>query len=202
MVNDPAGFLTTYLRVPPPLKVMQPFTAVLIKGKVVVPQQSEADSLLNDGYGAREGGLLVLEYAETLFNVERGKITVVDENTNASMSFSELLLVFLKADPKAWTRFLVYKDLRTRGFVARVGTDDRTDLVVYERGASRNEPPTIRVTIVSEGSPVNLDELLETTRSVECEGLQLKLAVVDRRGEMVYYGLTERKFGDIVNKIV
>jgi tRNA-intron endonuclease len=179
---------------------MQPFTTVLTEGRVVVPSQSEADSLMNDGYGARDGGVLSLEPSETLFNVERGKITVVDEKTNRNMSFNELLRVFLENDSKAWTRFLVYRDLRTRGFVARTDPDGLTDLVVYERGAFKKEQPTIRVAVVSEGSPENLEKLLELAQSLEKEGLQLKLAVVDRRGEMVYYSLAESKFGDVVDQ--
>jgi len=184
------------------LKVMQPFTTVLTEGKVVVPSQSEADSLMNDGYGTRVDGLLLLEPAETLFNVERGKITVVDEKTNNSISFSELLRVFLDTDPKTWTRFLVYRDLRTRGFVAKKDPDGVTDLAVYERGAFKKEPPRIRVAIVSEGSPENLERLLGLAQRIEGEGLQLKLAVVDRRGEMVYYSLSERKFGDVVDQLI
>jgi len=184
------------------MKVMQPFTTVLAQGKVVVPQQSEADSLMNDGYGTRVGGLLVLEPSETLFNVERGKITVVEEKTNRSLGLNELLSVFLETDPKTWTRFLVYRDLRTRGFVAQKDPEGRTDLIVYDRGAFKKEPPNIRVAIISEGSPENLERLLELAKSIEEEGLTLKLAVVDRRGEMVYYGLSERKFSNIVDQVV
>jgi tRNA-intron endonuclease len=173
---------------------MQPFTAVLSEGKVVVPSQSEADSLRSDGYGHRQGSLYVLEPAESLYNVERQKISVVDEDTNRVLSFQELLKIFNALDPGVWTRFLVYRDLRTRGFTAITDLEGEADLVVYERGGFMKGPPTIRVFIVSEGSPERLDRLIELTRRFEAEELQLKLAVVDRRGEMVYYGLAERRF--------
>ena len=173
---------------------MQPFTAVLSEEKVVVPSQSEADSLMSDGYGHRQGSLYVLEPAESLHNVERQKINVVNEDTNRVLSFQELLKIFNDLDPGVWTRFLVYRDLRTRGFTAMTDLEGEADLVVYERGGFMKGPPTIRVFIVSEGSPERLDGLLELTRNLEAEGLQLKLAVVDRRGEMVYYGLAERRF--------
>jgi tRNA-intron endonuclease, archaea type len=182
------------------LKVMQPFTTVLSGGKVVVPVRNEADSLINDGYGIRVNGLLELESAEALYNIERGKIMVVDEKTNRNISFSELLHIFLDRDPKSWTRFLVYKDLRTRGFIARRDFTLSTDLVVYERGSFNKELPLIRVAIVSEGSPENIEGLLELAQRTEKDKLQLKLAVVDRRGETVYYSLSERKFGDVIHQ--
>jgi len=173
---------------------MQPFTAVLTEGKVVVPSQSEADSLMSDGYGRRQGSLYVLEPAESLFNVERQKISVVDEDTNRALSFQELLKIFSAQDPGVWTRFLVYRDLRTRGFTAVTDPKGEADLMVYAKDTFMKGPPTIRVFVVSEGSPERLDRLIELTRRFEAEGLQLKLAVVDRRGEMVYYGLSERSF--------
>ena len=179
---------------------MQPFTTVLTREKVVVPAKSEADSLINDGYGNIVNGLIELEPTEVLYNVERGKIIVLNEETGKSLYFNELLQLFLGLDPKSWTRFLVYKDLRTRGFVTRRDTTLRTDLVVYERGCLNKEQPTISVAIVSEGSPESLEWLLELAQSTEKEGLQLKLAVVDRRGEIVYYSLSERKFSDVIHQ--
>lgn len=173
---------------------MQPFTVVLSDGRVVVPTQSDADSLMNDGYGSREGGLYVLEPIETLFNVERGKVEVLDEESNGTLGLKELLRVFQKSNGEVWTRYLVYRDLRTRGFTTRRDPEGPADLVVYERGAFKQGPPTIRVAIISEGSPESLKGLLDMARGYEERGLQLKLAVVDRRGDMVYYGLSERSF--------
>ncbi len=173
---------------------MQPFTAVLSERKVVVPSQSEADSLMSDGYGRRQDSLYILEPTESLYNVERQKISIVDEDTNRALSFQELLKIFNAIDPGVWTRFLVYRDLRTRGFTAMTDLKGEADLIVYAKDAFMKGPPTIRVFIVSEGSPERLDRLIELTRKFEAEGLQLKLAVVDRRGEMVYYGLAERRF--------
>jgi tRNA-intron endonuclease len=175
---------------------MQPFTAVLSGGRVVVPAQSDADSLMNDGYGSREGGIYVLEPIETLFNVEQGRVEVINEDDGRHLGLKELTQAFQASDGKAWTRYLVYRDLRTRGFTARRDPEGPADLVVYDRGAFKKGPPTIRVAIVSEGSPESLKGLLGMARGYEARGLQLKLAVVDRRGEMVYYGLSERSFAE------
>jgi tRNA-intron endonuclease len=173
---------------------MQPFTAVLTQGVVVVPMQSEADSLFNDGYGNREGGgMLTLDPCETLYNMDRGKIAVVDEDANAKLSFQEALRLFTTDDPSIWTRFIVYRDLRTRGFVAKKA-EKAADFVVYERGMYRKQPPSYRVKILSEGRPEKVEAILEDLKETEAKGYELKLAVVDRRGEIVYYGLSEKIF--------
>ena len=173
---------------------MQPFTVVLSGGRVVVPTQSDADSLMNDGFGSREGGMYVLEPVETLFNVERGKVEVLDEESNKTLGLRELLRIFQRSGEEVWTRYLVYRDLRTRGFTVRRDPEGPADLVVYEKGTFKQGPPAIRVSIISEGSPESLRGLLEMARGYKERGLQLKLAVVDRRGDMVYYGLSERSF--------
>ncbi|MCW4049245.1 MAG: hypothetical protein NWE89_05850 [Candidatus Bathyarchaeota archaeon] len=175
---------------------MQPFSAVLSQGRVVIPAQSEADSLHSDGYGHWVGNhILSLKPHETLYNVERQKIAVVDEDTNKRLSFQELLHVFTKNDSKVWTKFIVYRDLRTRGFITQGSEDDQVDFEVYERGTFRKNPPSINVIIISEGVPEPMSEVIKRLSKTEKKGQELKLAVVDRRGEIVYYSLSEKKFG-------
>jgi len=173
---------------------MQPFTAVLTQNGVVIPMRSEADSLFNNGYGTREGDtVLTLDPVETLYNMDRGKVALVDEDANEKLSFKEAIRLFTSDDPSIWTRFIVYRDLRTRGFVARKA-EDAADFVVYERGMYRNQPPSYHVRIISEGRPKKVETILDDMKKTEEEGREFKLAVVDRRGDIVYYGLSEKSF--------
>ena len=173
---------------------MQPFMAVLTQGAVVIPMRSEADSLFNDGYGTREGNsVLTLDPVETLYNMDRGKVALVDEDANEKLSFQEALRLFTADDPSIWTRFIVYRDLRTRGFVARK-TEDAANFVVYERGMYRKQPPRYHVRIISEGRPEKVEAILDELKKTEEEGCDFKLAVVDRRGDIVYYSLSEKMF--------
>lgn len=184
----------TYFRLPTPIPVMQPFTAVLTQGVVAIPMRSEADSLFNDGYGTREGdSVLTLDPCETLYNMDRGKVALVDEDANVKLSFQEALKLFTVDDSSIWTRFIVYRDLRTRGFVARKA-EDAEGFVVYERGMYRKQPPRYHVRIISEGRPEKVETILGELEKTEEKGCEFKLAVVDRRGEIVYYGLSERSF--------
>ncbi|HUV55004.1 MAG TPA: hypothetical protein VMW03_07360 [Candidatus Krumholzibacteriaceae bacterium] len=173
---------------------MQPFTAVLTQGVVVIPMRSEADSLFNDGYGTREGdSVLTLDPCETLYNMDRGKVALVDEDANEKLSFQEALMLFTEDDASIWTRFIVYRDLRTRGFVARKA-EETAGFVVYERGVYRRQPPSYHVRIISEGRPEKVEAILDDLKNSEEEGCEFKLAVVDRRGDIVYYGLSEKMF--------
>ena len=68
---------------------MEAFTAVYTNREIIVPTQAEADSLLQDGYGYRKNKMHHLRGVETLYNVERGKIHVIDEET---VSYTHLTL--------------------------------------------------------------------------------------------------------------
>ncbi|RLI02045.1 tRNA-intron lyase, partial [Candidatus Bathyarchaeota archaeon] len=46
--------------------------------------------------------------------------------------------------------------------------------------------------IISEGKPEQLDKLLTEVEETSKQNLETKIAVVDRRGEIVYYGVEEK----------
>lgn len=170
---------------------MQPFTTVLLNRKVVLPTRSEADSLHSDGYGYwNDENLLVLDESEVLYNVERQKIVVIDEEKNQRLSFQDLLNLFNEKNPDTLTQFIVFKDIRTRGFVIR-RDPSRSYFLVWERGMYRNNPPSYRIMIIKEGVPRIANDFLGVVEEAKVESLEVKLAVIDRRGEIIYYGLSE-----------
>jgi len=167
---------------------MEAFTAVYTNREIIVPTQAEADSLLQDGYGYRKNKMHHLRGVETLYNVERGKIHVIDDETNTTLSFQELLHLLSHDDPELWIKFIVYKDLRQRGFIIEI----KNQFKVYERGDYGKNPPSYQLKIISEGKPEQLDKLLTEVKETSKQNLETKIAVVDRRGEIVYYGVEEK----------
>ena len=167
---------------------MEPFTAVYSNREIIVPTQAEADSLYQDGYGYRRNKNHYLRGVETLYNVERGKLVVVDEESNQTLSFQELLHMLTQNEPGLWTSYIVYKDLRTRGFIIQLKDQD---FRVYERGDYGNKPPSYQLKIISEGKPEQIETILDELEAMN-ESMSMKIAVVDRRGEIVYYGLEEK----------
>ena len=168
---------------------MEPFTAVYTNKKIIVPNQSEADSLYQNGYGYRKNKTHHLWGVEVLYNVERGKIAVIDEETNKKLSFQELLRLLSFDEPELWINFIVYMDLRVRGFIIEISAHIYR---IYERGDFRNKPASYQLKIISEGKPETIQKLLGELEKIEKESLSMKVAVVDRRGEIVYYGVNDR----------
>jgi len=175
---------------------METISAVFTVDGVVIPARNEANRLYQDGYGSfLEGGvLLTLKSFETLYLIERAKISVIDEASRRVIIFRDLLQRYSRNDPHVWTKYIVYRDLRSRGFVAREGPGLGVDFLVYERGTYGRKMPRYLIYAIWEGAPKSIEHLSSILEAAERKDKTLRIAVVDRRGEVVYYTLTEMDF--------
>jgi tRNA-intron endonuclease len=143
------------------------------------------------GYGRPLSGdtieLAPVEAAHLLF---RGDLNAVD-----GMGFRAYFAHATDNMDRFAVRFLVYADLRGRGFYlspVREGTDGEntgaaTDLVVYPRGSGPwDDAVAYRVRVVGERTPVPAADLATAARS----GDDAVLAVVDEESEITYLELT------------
>ncbi|SFL37742.1 tRNA-intron endonuclease [Halogranum rubrum] len=144
------------------------------------------------GYGRPAGGndidLSRVEAAHLLF---RGDVDTVD-----GMGFEEFFVASTEAGERFALRFLVYIDLRGRGFYISPtregwpGVSDASgqadyDFVVHPRGTGPDEGRVEhRVRVVGERQSVPADELLDE---------ELVLAVVDEESELTYLEATTPK---------
>jgi len=171
---------------------MQPISAVRTNSKIVVPAQNDADSLYQEGFGSKvEANVLRLESFEVLYLQEKGKISIIDEEARRTLSFQELLWNYAEIDEHVWTRYLIYRDLRGRGFVARGSSEGRVSFLIYERGSYFKKPPSYMAYTVSEGLHDTISGLEVALENAKKKDYSMKLAVVDRRGEIVYYSLSK-----------
>jgi len=86
---------------------------------------NEGESLYQNGYGSREKGQLFLSPVEALYLSERDKLAIMDERSNQVLPVHELISIFSVSDPEIWTRFIIYRDLRSRGFVVKPLNSER-----------------------------------------------------------------------------
>ena len=160
------------------------------KGALVSsPENIEELSLR--GYGVSENEGLMLTFYEALFLLGKGIIAVKKEKTGGKVNFQTLLQRFQSIDEDAWVRYLVYRDLRSRGYVAREGFGLGIDFRVYERGEYGKETAKYMIFGIQEGQPVSVEELARSLRYVQSLKKRLVLAVINRRGEVVYYSLSQ-----------
>ncbi len=166
----------------------EPIPAKLSRGRVVVKGE-KARVLYEAGHFGtlRSEVELALEPEEALLLIRRKRIQVHDRK-GAELDFSALLQIFSKRHPRLWTQYLVYSDLRSRGYVVRTGYGKGLWFRVYPRGARLNEVTAkYFVCAISEGSPLKVAELDKLSRLALRNRKKLMLAVLDRQGETTYY---------------
>jgi tRNA-intron endonuclease len=168
-----------------------PVGASLKETVVTVSSPEGLEELSLKGYGVTEDDKLRLTFYEALFLLSKGAIEITDEENKEKLVFQDLLKRFQSVDKDAWVRYLIYRDLRSRGYVAREGFGLGIDFRVYERGDYGRETAKHLIFGIQEGQPVSVETLARTQRYVQNLKKNLILAVINRRGEIVYYSLSE-----------
>ncbi len=136
------------------------------------------------GYGRPDKGGLRLEAEEALYLVHRGRIEV------PGCTFESLLSSF-STERGFVRRYLVYRDIRERGYVVQAGPHDFRVFRRGQRPGSGRSQYLVRV--LSERDLVNFEAMsAEATASLHMRK-QHVLAVVDDENELTYYELKLQK---------
>ncbi|MDO9323395.1 MAG: tRNA-intron lyase, partial [Methanoregula sp.] len=139
------------------------------------------------GYGRLEKDGVKLAPQEALYLIHRLKITL-DGYTFDSL-FSEF------ANERNFLRsFLVYRDLRERGYVVQTGPHD---FRVFRRGEKPGTGESLYlVRVLSERDPIRFTKLIEEVVASRNMRKQYVLAVVDDEEELTYYEIKLQVLSD------
>jgi tRNA-intron endonuclease len=160
---------------------------------VTVTEQSSIDQLSSRGYGTVENKILTLTFFEALYLQDKGMLTV--KNTKAAgIDFQTILRSYQALDENAWVNYIVYRDLRSRGYVVREGFGTKTEFRVYERGTYGKDSASYMILAIQEGKPLDINILTDVLQQCQNQKKELVIAVMNRRGEIVYYSLSSLAF--------
>jgi len=165
-------------------------TGALVEKGVRIDEKSSIDALSQRGYGTAENDVFTLAFYEALYLVDKELLEVKDE-IGKEVAFQSLLQCYEKANENAWVNYLVYRDLRSRGYVVREGFGAGIDFRIYERGAYGKDTASYLVLGTQEGKPLPINDLAVTLQQCQSQKKELILAVMNRRGEIVYYSVSE-----------
>ncbi|MGB7533154.1 MAG: tRNA-intron lyase [Halobacteriota archaeon] len=169
--------------------------AVLSDGKVVVAgsgAEAETD-ILAKGYG-RKKGKIELSLEEAAFLLETGKLQIKDE-AGKELNLDGFLEHALDVSPKFVLRYLIYTDLKERGYAVQPGG---IDFWLYPRGAKPGEKPARHfIRIFSESDFLSLDDLAALLISARNMRKEPIIAVVDEESDITYYEVQEADFESV-----
>jgi tRNA-intron endonuclease, archaea type len=178
---------------PPPAPVEFKVQGELADKGVNITERSSIDALSQRGYGTVEKNTLTLAFYEALYLADKQALSVKNKK-GAPVDFQTLRLAYEKTDRNAWTHFLVYRDLRSRGYVVREGFGAAIDFRIYERGTYGKDNAASLVLSTQEGQPLPMADLQNALAQTQSLKKDLVLAVMSRRGEIVYYSVSPLTF--------
>ncbi len=161
--------------------------------------KEESDRISQQGfYGTRlDDGSLELEPVEILHLLERKRIVLSTPDGNI-IDASHVVNALLSEDPDLWVKYLVFRDLRSRGYAVRQGFGGGIGFRVYGRG---DKPGTSTakqlIHVLKEGIPISLHDLKRVTETAATARKNLLFALVDQNGEVNYYKVAQAKLRDV-----
>ncbi len=179
---------------------------IIEEDKVLISDERGIEEFYNTSYiGSVEKNtngqeILILDAVEILLLCERSRILIWEDNdkSKALHDFESLITYFTQFDERLWYKYIIYMDLRKRGYIVRTGYGEGLEFRVYKRGADfENDSAKFLIYPVFEGSPIELRDLDKMSRVALSSRKDLLVATVDRLSKPIYYSV--KKF-QILNK--
>ncbi|MBT4454968.1 MAG: tRNA-intron lyase [Candidatus Nitrosopelagicus sp.] len=167
-------------------------SAKLINEKIIVINPKMQNILTERGFGESEKDTLVLDSFEALYLLYNNKLEL--KKVNKTIVFDELMQQYVQKNDDILTRFLLYRDLRTKGYVVKDGFGFGSDFRVYERGNYGLKDAKFIIFAFNEGTQQKLGKLYKNIEEITKMGKEPIIAVIERRGEIIYYKINKMNF--------
>ncbi len=153
---------------------------------VIIKDDKSLNLHAKSHYGNLTEEGLQLSLIEALYLLEKDKITVQREGRK--LSVEEMFDLIHQKD--LFISYLVYRDLRNRGYVIKTGFKYGSEFRLYERGTSPGEGHSnYLVKVASEKDDIPLLNLSSYVRVAHGVNKYLLFAVVDQENDITYYNI-------------
>ncbi|MGB7970283.1 MAG: tRNA-intron lyase [Methanobacterium sp.] len=137
-------------------------------------------------YGNMTEDGLELSLIEALYLMEKGKLEVNIDSDDVTI---EKLIKLIRGQG-SFTNYIVFKDLRNRGYIVKTGFKYGSEFRLYERGKSPGDGHSnYLVKVASENSKFMMSDLSSYVRVAHGVNKKLLFAVVDDENDITYYNV-------------
>lgn len=165
--------------------------------RAIVWNSEHGTSLYSDGYFGQPVGIrkpkspefdkpLELSLLESAYLAEKGRLEVRDATSNETLSHKDILELGASFGEDFLDQFVVYSQLRERGYIVRPGLKFGTDFAVYEHGPGIDHAPLLVHVIPQRKGVVPLD-IVRAGRLATSVRKKFIIATLKENGEIAYY---------------
>ncbi|HLC81560.1 MAG TPA: tRNA-intron lyase [Candidatus Nanoarchaeia archaeon] len=163
--------------------------ALLSGEKVITESSDEAREFFNQSrFGIiAENGKVELSLLEGLYLLEKGRLELKSEY-GRGITTETYIKKARKIEPNFWIRYVVFRDIRNRGYIVKTALKFGADFRVYDRGVKPGEDHAKWIVFpVHEASTLTWHEFSAKNRVAHSTKKRLLMAIVDDEGDVTYY---------------
>ena len=169
----------------------------LVEGQLITEQACiSKNEMIHElelkGYGDLENKNLILKPFESLYLLYSEKLIL--KKGKKKINFDTMMSLCQKQDDEILTKFLIYRDLRNRGYVVKDGFGFGSDFRVYERGQFGEKGAKFLIFGLNEGQQEKMGNFQKKIQQITQMGKEPVIAVIERRGEVIYYKINKINF--------
>ena len=164
----------------------------LILDQVCISNKKMIHDLEQKGFGEIENGKLFLKSFETLYLLYTHKLFL--KKNKKQIDFDTFMSICQKTNSEILTKFLIFRDLKTRGYIVKDGFGFGSDFRVYERGHFGEKGAKFLIFGFNEGQQEKIGTLQNNIVEITQMGKEPIIAVIERRGEVIYYKINKMNF--------
>jgi tRNA-intron endonuclease len=162
--------------------------------KKIFSNNTEAFSLsASQAFGEKVGEKILYMPEEAYFLFEKKKLVILNKKQE-KLTKQELLKQFQKQDKNFLNKYLVFKDMKEKGYVLKTGLKFGTEYRVYEKqNYQKGKHSTWLMHIHHETEKLNMKDFTSKNRVAHSTKKALIIAIVDNEGDVSYYETNWKK---------
>ncbi len=162
--------------------------AHFLKERIITEDSDEARELnARSCFGSIQAGKVHLGLLEALYLHDKEKIEIVDGRGKA-MNSMKIRKKAERLEANFWTRYVVFRNLRNRGYIVKTALKFGADFRVYDRGIKPGEDHAKWVVFaVHEGDSLTWNEFSAKNRVAHSTKKRLLLGVVDDEEDVSFW---------------
>ena len=162
--------------------------ATLIGERVIADETTDTKSLYDQSrFGELKEGKIQYSLVEALYLLEKEKMEIVDVD-NKKVDYDIFIKKASKIEPNFWVRYVVFRDMRSRGYIIKTALKFGADFRVYDRGIKPGEDHAKWIMYpVKETDSLTWYTFSAKNRVAHSTRKRLLLAVVDDEGDCTFY---------------
>lgn len=157
--------------------------------EMVVSSSEEAKNLYEQSrFGELKDGKVQYSLVEALYLLEKGKMEIYFEKKK--LDSDEFKKRAQMLEPNFWIRYVVFKDMRNRGYIVKTALKFGADFRVYDRGIKPGEDHAKWILYpIHETYVMPLYEFAAKNRVAHSTKKRLLIGIVDEESDVTYYSV-------------